>query len=350
MHESDHNPPDNRLPPGLADAGIDAAVKSSGYPLQSRIASLLRDRVDVVEEEWGFVDRDTHELRTLDIRTDTWLFTSNDQINVRVRPHLTMLIECKRSELPWLFFRSTVTPSLEDYPRLEGLNHSEIETYTDIELSTTTFSIQNALSLNALSFLQIDVAAITTAVSRLGRKGSELELSGTDAFSTTVLPLVKAADHFAKTHAPKPTYRHFELHAVLLVCVLEAPIILATVGANDVHMQLSPWIRLTRQEPLPGAIGGREVSVLHAIDFVHAGFFSAFVDSHVAPFAKDFAARVYKHPEELAQGRGFIVGLDRDRVQDPEKHLTAVPLRRRASRNARIAGRLVQLPRYLFRD
>jgi hypothetical protein len=278
----------------------------------------------------------------------TFLHTSVDQFGKRVRPHLSILLECKRAELPWLFFQSTVEPSLRDYPRLEGLNHSEIRMFTDIELSTTSFAVQRALSLDALPFLSGANAPIATSISRLSRKESELELSGTDAFATTVLPLVKAGNYFATSYTPKPTYRYFELHAVLFVCALEAPMILATVGPTELELKFCPWVRLVRQEPIAGAIGGHETATFYTIDFVHSKFFATFLDDYVKPFSEEFATRVYRHPEELAQGRGFIQNLDRHRAEDPEAYLKPAPVKERVSRARRIGSRLVQLPRFLF--
>ena len=57
------NPPVNSLPAGLAEAAVIDAVARSGYPLQLRVASLLRRLKFSLDEEWAYVDRDTGGLR-----------------------------------------------------------------------------------------------------------------------------------------------------------------------------------------------------------------------------------------------------------------------------------------------
>jgi len=66
MNFSKENPPTNILPNGLTEADIDKAITKSGYPLQSIIGEILRTRF-YCQDEWSYIDNDSHEIRTMDI-------------------------------------------------------------------------------------------------------------------------------------------------------------------------------------------------------------------------------------------------------------------------------------------
>jgi hypothetical protein len=73
----------------------------SGYPLQAVVAEKLMDAGFKVVEEWGFIDKDTKEQRSLDILAFKKLRNDKDT----VIPSLTLLIECKRTIHPFVFFK-----------------------------------------------------------------------------------------------------------------------------------------------------------------------------------------------------------------------------------------------------
>ena len=68
-----------------------------------------------VTEEWGFVDRETGIYRTLDVFGYKNL-VGKAKAGSRVEPGLVLLIECKRSELPYVFFKSPTQRRVNDFP------------------------------------------------------------------------------------------------------------------------------------------------------------------------------------------------------------------------------------------
>jgi len=102
MEQSANNPTANILGSGVTEADLAEAIRHSGYPLQTVIANYLRNRF-MVQEEWGYVDRDTRELRTIDILAQDRLYDLSAE-QPYARPILNLIIECKQSDLPFVFF------------------------------------------------------------------------------------------------------------------------------------------------------------------------------------------------------------------------------------------------------
>ncbi|MCK9917769.1 hypothetical protein MXD81_52385, partial [Microbacteriaceae bacterium K1510] len=94
MQDEPMNTPENSLGPGYTEQQINEAVRKSGYPLQTMIASSLRMDF-AVQEEWGFLDGDTGTPRTLDIWASRRMFSLGNEEQPFVRPTLDLLIECK---------------------------------------------------------------------------------------------------------------------------------------------------------------------------------------------------------------------------------------------------------------
>jgi hypothetical protein len=115
---SENNPPSNTLGPGLADAAIIEAIKTSGYPLQLDVATLLSPTFSL-QEEWSYHDPDTQTVRTIDIVATRYF--KGPQPHPRARPAISFVIECKQSDLPYVFFLSETEQYLADFPIVGGL-------------------------------------------------------------------------------------------------------------------------------------------------------------------------------------------------------------------------------------
>ncbi len=94
------NPSQNALSPGLSLEKVTDAVRRSGYMLQTLVASELQ-KTFIVTEEWGYPDRNSQEHRTLDIFAYKQIAQENRN-GVVVTPCLALLVECKRSRLPYM--------------------------------------------------------------------------------------------------------------------------------------------------------------------------------------------------------------------------------------------------------
>jgi hypothetical protein len=99
-------------------------------PFMSRsLRSLGTDMT--VQEEWVYLDRDSKELRALDIHARVDLYDVT-RTQPRIRPQLDLLVECKQSELPFVFFLSPEKLSHLEFPAVAGLFHQAIEISTEI--------------------------------------------------------------------------------------------------------------------------------------------------------------------------------------------------------------------------
>jgi hypothetical protein len=322
MQSEPTNTPENVLGGGINDQQILQAVRKSGYPLQTIIANKLG--VDFrVQEEWSFVDGDSGSLRTLDIWASQRLFVSRKEDQPFVRPTLDLLIECKQSDLPYVFFISETRPELTEFPYFAGLAHDTIALKTDDDRSTYNATILQALSLATHPFV-LNAAEPCMTFSKCARKGADIELSGTDAFQNTVLPLVKALRYFKKQEEPPKTARYFDHHIALAVAVLDAPMIAARIQDDQQSLSLTPWVRVVRHEAIPSADWfGRTQSF--GIDVVHKSFFNRYLQQHAIPFARQLAPLAIKHHVELVSGKGFATGLGATGFSDIEPRLSSKP-------------------------
>lgn len=316
MKQTPGNPPSNQLGPGLNTDQVRNAVDKSGYPLQTVVSTMLR-RSFGVQEEWSYLDRDSGELRSTDIRAAQPLFEWREP-QPRVRPQLTLLVECKQSQLPYLFFESEPPRSLLDHPRIVGLHKSTIQVSTDDDASTWTFTIIHALGLQEHAFQTTPVFCNT--FSKCVRKGSELELSGAAAYGGLVLPLIKALEHLGTAEAPPATAWYFDGHLSIGLGVLDAPMIVARANPTATELELIPWVRVLRHEYSKEG-DHLERDRLWAIDVVHRDYLETYLTVHLAPFAKEFATRVLAHPTEVATGQAFAAGMGADSWTAVEERL-----------------------------
>lgn len=292
-----------------------AAVEKSGYPLQTEIGRLLR-RSFFTQDEWCYVDRDSGELRTIDIRADVQLYQEGSQ--PRVRPQLTLLIECKQSQLPYVFFESTSPEGMFDHPKITGLQNPTIRISSDDDPSTWTFTIIHALDLHKNAFQIAPICCNT--FSKAARKGADLELSGTEAYSGLILPLIKALGHLSIAEAPPKTAWYFDAHLAVGIGVLDAPMIVARKQPSGTSLDLAPWVRVLRHEySADGKLGERDQ--MWAIDVVHRDYLDEYLTLHLIPFAKDFATTVLAHTTEIATGEAFAAGMGANCLDGIESRL-----------------------------
>ena len=310
MDHTADNPTSNQLGPGLTEDQLRVAVERSGFPLQTIVGNLLRSKPDAneekfcVQDEWSFVDRDTKELRTIDLLAELRLHGWDPQ--PRVRPHLNLLIECKQSPLPYVFFQTRVAPSLLDFPTVAGLRKDKIVIASDDDPSTWTFPVIHVLDLNVHPFQTAPVFCHT--FSKCVRKGAEIELSGSEAYNGLVLPLVKALQHFVRAESPANTAWYSDYHLMMGIAVVDAPMVGVTVKATGPSLVALPWVRVLRHEYEEEAEHW-DREHLRLLDVVHKDYLQTYLDAHLMPFATCFAERVLRHTTELATGLAFIPGM-----------------------------------------
>jgi hypothetical protein len=241
MNNAPQNPASNQLGPGLNEAQVLGAVEKSGYPLQTIVGGILDSSFDV-QQEWCYVDRDSKELRAIDIHARRMLYDWRSGPQPRIRPQLDLLIECKQSQLPYVFFISGNSRVPFGHPEVVGLHDDTIEIATDDDLSTWTYGVISALDLDSDSFQK--EPPYSNSFSKCVRKGTEIELSGTEAYSGLVLPLIKGLHHLRTAEQPVQTAVYFDAHLALALGVLDAPMIAVSVENETTALRLIPWVRV----------------------------------------------------------------------------------------------------------
>ncbi|MFT3837355.1 MAG: hypothetical protein QM723_10210 [Myxococcaceae bacterium] len=307
MKTAPDNPVSNQLGPGITDAQIVAAVEHSGYPLQTVVANTLRTEFGI-HEEWSYLDGRSNELRSLDMVASRRLFDWKQ--HPRLRPTLNLLIECKQSNLPFIFFRAQQVPgSGFEFPTICGLAGDTIEIKSDDDRSTWTLSYPHALDLHSDPFLVQPPQCRT--FSKCVRKGSELELSGSDAYNSIVMPLIKGLRHFIAREKPVSTAVYFDAHIALGLAVVDAPMIAVDITPSGAEFEAAPWIRVLRHE-YESDTEKVDRDRMWTLDVVHKDFLSKYISNFAKPFAERVAAKILSHQKELADGKAFASGMGAD--------------------------------------
>ena len=247
MKSSQHNPPGNALPQGMKPEQLEEAVQRSGYPLQTVAAVELQKHFGVTEE-WGYVDRETGKQRALDIFAYKRLHDAPVGANL-IYPSMALLVECKRSDLPFVFFKSVTSYEMPEFPAVYGLWYELI----DLRAKNVGRSVTpaEALCITELDFVKAG-PTICSTFSKANRKGKgvelakpdsmtkenqkgkagELELSGAETFSGIVLPLVSAMEHVRLHYKSRSNMSPYYPTLVIAACVLDAPMIVADATAR----------------------------------------------------------------------------------------------------------------------
>lgn len=304
MNSATNNPEANQLGPAFDEDGLKAAVTESGYPLQTAASSRLHKEFRIWEE-WSFLDRDSDKLRALDIRADKELFDLGEGPELRLRPHLTLLVECKSSQSPYVFFLSPTSQPRRGFPRIAGLHSTAISLITDDTPSSFTYSLPSLLRLDKHSFAWPNAYCMT--FSQLVNPGNP-QLSGSKPYHSLVRPLTKALLHFDDVVEPPETAVYFDVHAVIAVALLGAPMVGAPPGDSGADPYLLPWVRVFRHEFKSGSHWLDRRRFL-SLDAVHWAYFDKYLQEHLLPFAREFSRRVKDHPDVIATGKGYAPDL-----------------------------------------
>jgi hypothetical protein len=264
-----------------------------------------------VQQEWSYVDRDSGNARTLDVIAYKPFFEEPLSWRApegRVDANLAVLIECKQSRLPYVFFLSAYKPSLRDFPAVAGMPPVMIR--KDSGVSTYSQHPAIALSLDRHPF--VSNATWCAAFAKCLRKGKELELSGSEPFNNLVLPLSKALDYFVKVRkvgSPDPRNNYdYVCTLALALGVLDAPMVGVRVTEEGNEAMLLPWVRVVRHETRQLEGSGRSEDKVTAVDVIHKNFLKSYLDDHLLPFAESFSYTIDDHKESIRTGQGQGIG------------------------------------------
>ena len=302
MDASDNNPLENSLPAGIKERTLIDAITTSGFPLQGLVAHELRERYGV-SEEWSFIDRDTQQIRSLDVFG--WRKLEPHK-NVHCRA--AVLVECKSSIHPYVFFQNAVHKSY-NFPKITGLKYVQIFSSGDSAKSTfQECSPTKVLGLNESEFgtTPIICSAFTQAIPQ----GDKVNVNGSDPFNSIVMPLVKSLDHASSLYQISDAGRDGVLYPTLLlaICILDAPMIVVANPDENQSVSLTPWVRILRKE----AKLNQHKQIQHVeyvIDVVHRGFMSEFFRVHVDRFFSEYRERLIESAGILLRD-GRVPNLD----------------------------------------
>jgi hypothetical protein len=146
--DKSENPKRNEFSAAVPKEKLVDAVRRSGYPLQATVAASLKSRFHVYEE-WAYLDPQRQKQRTIDIFAYRSIETleKSDRINTAIG----LLIECKQSAMPYVFFRGVAPVRSTKYPHLAGLPISSEQASKAIELSGLEFVAQGAPTCRVVS-------------------------------------------------------------------------------------------------------------------------------------------------------------------------------------------------------
>ncbi|KAF6243326.1 hypothetical protein C6988_03525 [Nitrosopumilus sp. b1] len=303
MEAVPENPPTNMLGKGLDESEVIKAIEQAGYPLQTIIVNKLSKKFDLIEEEWTFIDDDLQKRRSIDIIASKRLYNEEEGIQKRIRPILSMLIECKKSETPYVFFVSKNHKIGNEFPFYAGLSKYELRVKSNDSYAPWHIDISDGLSLYEHPFMKKPLATCSV-FTKCNRGKNHLECSGDESFNNLILPLLKSLYYFRKINKPPKTAEYFDFIATLAVGVVDAPMIGITSSEAGNKSILLPWVRVIRHQSDENE-GWLQREKYLSIDIVHKDYFDTYVDKHVLPFSKEFSKKALVQHEVIAEGKGY---------------------------------------------
>jgi len=324
---------------GITEADIEDAIEFSGYPLQTQVANLLREAKFFVQEEWSYIDDETCALRAMDILARKRLFEPSKEA-YRVRPTLNLIIECKKSEYPFVFFLSNGSVHTTDFPYIAGLRNEKITISTDDSPSTWTYDPVSALGAQKHQFLASPPYHCMT-FSKCARAGKKVVLSGDEPYNSIILPLVKSLKHLKRIEMPKETHVYFDCHIGVAVGVLDAPMVGVTLEEGKSKVTALQWVRVYRHQTEKDASKFEGQQIL-GIDLVQKQYFEEYLNKHLLPFGAEFSEKAIKHHKVLSSGHGFVTAMDKSWHRNIEPYLRDSTITSKAKRVVAAATGLVK--------
>lgn len=280
---------DLNLPKGIREEAFIEAVANSGYPLQIVVGAALDERGYKLEEEWAFDDPDSGERRAIDV-----VALRDHQTEPVTSEHGTtefaqaLLIECKQSRHPYLFFESVARPELTSFPVMLGIGN---------ELVGFKGSLRESIQDEPL----MKGPPIAASLSRAEPRGEKVVISGEHTYKSLLMPLTKAfADYKRQFRGSRPdrlgsAERTYKVRLALPLAVIDAPMVFVGRPSEEPHLERIEWVRLIIRHPVTwhtwqhGTFqGGGGFTV---VDVIHRSFLASFFDEYWEGFGDQFFGR-----------------------------------------------------------
>ncbi len=306
MDSAPDNPQSNKLPAGIKEQELLETISKSGYPLQTIVGRQLGKQGFEVYEEWSYIDKETNKERNIDIMAKKVLCDFDEKRPPKVTPWLDILVECKKSEMPYVFFLMD-SDEFFDIVSCSGLVKDTIAIESNGMIGDE--QTDEVLGLDKLDFTGGKINRCMTFTKCV--RESKLVIRGDESYNEIVMPMIKAAEQFKIRAKPPKSAKYFDCHFLACVAVVDAPMVGVKVMDDSNVMTLMPWVRLTRYLTSSNDIWYGESKEL-PIDIVHKDYFQTYINNHLQPFANEFSKRVMRHQKELASCKGRIKNLDGD--------------------------------------
>lgn len=293
------------LPKGIREDAFIEAVENSGYPLQIIVGSALDERGYRLEEEWAFGDPDSGERRAIDIvalqdhsdKSTTSKYGTTEFAQA-------LLIECKQSRHPYLFFESVAPPELDGFPVMLGIGNEWVG-----KEGTFSDSIQIGSLLTTQGEPLMKTPPIAASLSRAEPKGGKVLISGEHTYRSLLMPLTKALTDYEKQfQGSRPSdygsvEGTYKVRLTLPLAVVDAPMVFVGRPSGKPHLERIDWVRLVVRHPVTwhssthGTFrGGGGFTV---VDVVHRSFLTNFLDEYWRSFGDRFFDRFIPLNEKI---------------------------------------------------
>lgn len=131
-----------------------------------------------------------------------------------------------------------------------------------------------------------------------------MEISGELPFNSLLLPLISAMQAYAKGETPSKTALYFDLHLILGIAIVDAPMIGVTVNLQGGHTSKPvPWVRVFHHEPDDTMDRFDQAKMIYGIDVIHKDFLDDYIRTHLLPFSSEWGEKVLKKQEVFPEAR-----------------------------------------------
>jgi hypothetical protein len=315
------------LPAGMSEQALLDAIVVSGYPLQTVVATKLADRDAGVTEEWAYEDPDSAFRRAIDV-AGHWRIqeTRHETARGTSTVALVLLVECKQSRYPYVFFEAVNPPGLGNFPPVVGLGNGKMELTPEVEPGRFHIEVPMHTFLELTDQPVIVTPTVVSSISKATPKGKRVELSGDEPYNSLLLPLTKALQVYcARFSGPRNSGQWHDVRLPIALVVADAPMILVGKLGQSAHPSPTSWVRaIVRRAVVPDPQSRwRNPQVFDVVDIVHRAFLEQYLDDYALPFAREFAKRFTMYHEAALSGGAAIRGLSQGESL-PEELLAAL--------------------------
>ncbi len=318
MGESDI-PPYAELQAGITRTDLLDAINRSGYVFQAEVADCVRkkfpaNRHPLIQEEWSYIDSDSHDVRSLDIYAEVSLLPSKESDTSgqkEIYPVLNVLVECKQSDLPYvLFLRSNSVSDMYAFPEFAGVKKPSLRLFPRewdgaAEGGSYEMSLHDVFGCHNLpTFSGPPFNAVSLAKPFRKGGGKKLDISGEETYRGLTLPLLKAVDYVKSQAVPEEDRERLTVRLIVPVAVVRAPLIGVYQQDGKVGLLAVPWARVCRVEPIAYEKGRFGNSRFY--DIVHIDYWNQYL-SDVLADSLELAKRMLAHRHEIFSGVGMIL-------------------------------------------